>query len=440
MDTHNKNAGQTSLLEMDDVSFPSAPLVPKPAAAAVLSRSAETCPPPPDLVCLMHLRWDFVFQRPHHLLTRFARSRRVFWVEEAFWEPIAAPRLEVRAPDRGVTVVVPHLPEALRGPRATSALRRLMDGFMAEHAVDRFALWYYTPMALAFTDHLDPDMIVYDCMDDLASFKGAPALVGELEAELFARADVAFTGGVSLWEAKREQCPEIHAFPSSIDVAHFRHAREPLPDPVDQAVLGHPRLGYFGVIDERMDLELIEGVARARPDWHLVFIGPLAKIGPEDLPVAPNLHFLGKRAYEGLADYVANWDVAILPFARNEATRFISPTKTPEYLAAGRPVVSTSIRDVVRPYAEKQLVHIADTVDTFVAAAEKAMAEDSGSRLWLQRVDALLAGMSWDRTWQRMSALVESALERRRREGAPIRHRLSHELALRPTVRSYGEV
>jgi UDP-galactopyranose mutase len=402
--------------------------------------AAWTIAPAPDIVCLMHLRWDFVFQRPHHLLTRFARTRRVFWVEEPIWTAEASARLEVRPPDRGVVVVVPHVPEAARGPRATSILRRLMDAFFAENAVSRYVLWYYTPMALAFTDHLSPQAVVYDCMDDLASFKGAPALVKDLEAELFARTDLAFTGGVSLYEEKRGQHPNIHAFPSSIDVAHFEHAREALPEPPDQAAIPHPRLGFFGVIDERMDMALVAGVAQARPDWHFVFLGPLAKIDEADLPHAPNVHFLGKKSYEELASYVSGWDVAILPFARNDATRFISPTKTPEYLAAGRPVVSTSIKDVVRPYAEKRLVHIADTVAEFIAATEKAMAEDRGNPGWLARADALLSGMSWDRTWQRMSALVESALERRGARGRVVHRPLSEALPVHGTVRSYGEV
>jgi UDP-galactopyranose mutase len=436
-----KNTAQPFLRAVEESATAARPAMTPPPSPDLLTRTDVpwTGAAPSDLVCLMHLRWDFVFQRPHHLLTRFARSRRVFWIEEPIWEG-AAPRLEVRAPDRGVTVVVPHLPESLRGPHATSALRRLLDGFLAEHAVDRYALWYYTPMALAFTDHLAPELVVYDCMDDLANFKGAPPIVRELETELFSRADVAFTGGQSLYEEKRDRHPDLHAFPSSIDVAHFRHAREALVDPPDQAVLPHPRLGYFGVIDERMDLDLVAGVAEARPEWHLVFLGPLAKIEESDLPKAPNLHFLGKKSYEELAGYVAGWDVAILPFARNEATRLISPTKTPEYLAAGRPVVSTSIKDVVRPYAEKRLVHIADTVDEFVAATEKALAEDRGNRVWLQQVDALLASMSWDRTWQRMSALVESALQRRSGTAASRRRPLAEALPFRGTVRSYGEV
>jgi UDP-galactopyranose mutase len=200
----------------------------------------------------------------------------------------------------------------------------------------------------------------------------------------------------------------VHAFPSSVDVAHFASARKSQDDPDDQAGIPHPRLGFFGVIDERLDIDLLGAVAQLRPDWHLILIGPVAKIDPASLPLAANIHYLGAKKYEELPSYLAGWDVALLPFARNEATRFISPTKTPEYLAAGKPVVSTSIRDVVRPYGVKGLARIADTPDAFVAAIEAALAEDSSERL--RDVDAFLTQMSWDGTWTRMYRLVTAAL------------------------------
>jgi UDP-galactopyranose mutase len=206
----------------------------------------------------------------------------------------------------------------------------------------------------------------------------------------------------------------VHAFPSSVDVAHFATARRPLPDPADQAAIAHPRLGFFGVVDERMDLELLAAVADARPDWQLVIVGPVVKIDPASLPRRPNLHFLGGKLYTELPTYLANWDVALMPFARNESTRFISPTKTPEYLAAGKPVVSTSIRDVVRPYGDLGLVRIADTPEDFVRACEAALTEDRAT--WLPRVDSHLATMSWDNTWAGMKALLDAASGRHTEE------------------------
>jgi UDP-galactopyranose mutase len=359
-----------------------------------------------DVVCFSHLRWDFVFQRPQHLLTRCARDRRVFYIEEPIVTDAVVPRLDTHV--RGsVTVVVPHLP---RGSAEThdALQRRLLDGLFVQYDINEYLLWYYTPMAMSFTDHLTPIAIVYDCMDELSAFKGAAAELKQREAMLMRRASLVLTGGQSLYEAKRAQHHNIHPFPSSVDVKHFAQARTITVDPPDQAPIAHPRLGFFGVIDERMDLDLLRGVAEARPAWQVVMIGPVVKIDPATLPSCANIHYLGPKTYDQLPSYIAGWDVALLPFARNEATRFISPTKTPEYMAAGKPVVSTSIRDVVRPYGQQELVRIADAVPTFVTACEAALAEDASARL--TRADAFLRQMSWDGTWNRINVLVETAL------------------------------
>ena len=372
-----------------------------------------------DLVCLSHLRWDFVYQRPQHLLSRFAKERRVFYVEEPVFEE-GLMHLEVRERDCGVRVVVPHLPKEMVGEEALEAIQRaMMIRLFTEQNITDHVLWYYTPMAVPWTRHLEPLATVYDCMDELSAFRGAPPALREREAELFERADLVFTGGQSLYEAKRTQHKSVFAFPSSIDAQHFAQARAIGVEPQDQAEIPHPRLGFFGVIDERMDIELIDRVAEARPDWHLVMIGPVVKIDPADLPQRSNIHYLGGKSYTELPAYIAGWDVALLPFARNESTRYISPTKTPEYLAAGRAVVSTSIRDVVRPYADERLVHIADTPAEFIAAIEAAMQEDAASRL--TRVDAFLAQTSWDRTWGRMAELIEDVVNQRLQKASPRR-------------------
>jgi UDP-galactopyranose mutase len=369
----------------------------------------------PDLLCFSHLRWNFVFQRPQHLLSRFARERRVFFFEEPVYGP-GLPRLEVTQSPEGVWVAVPHLPEGLDEQQVVAAQRRLVDELLAGHAVRQYVSWYYTPMSLPFTRHLKPQAVIYDCMDELSAFRGAPPGLLRNEAELLRLADEVFTGGQSLYEAKKDRHPSVHAFPSSVDVAHFAKARGALETPEDQASLPHPRLGFFGVVDERMDLELVEALATARPDWQIIILGPVVKIDPASLPRRPNLHYLGGKPYAQLPQYLASWDVALMPFARNESTRFISPTKTPEYLAAGRPVVSTSIRDVVRPYGEQGLVRIADTPEDFVRACEAALKEDRTR--WLPRVDAHLATMSWDSTWSRMKILLDAAAARRRDEVA----------------------
>ena len=366
-----------------------------------------------DLVCFSHLRWDFVYQRPQHLLTRSAKSRRVFFVEEPIFGNCSM-RMVVREEEPGLHVVVPHLPEGLRSEVAINAVMKEMTRqLFIDHEINEYVFWYYTPMALSFTEHFTPIAAVYDCMDELSAFKGANSRLPLLEKELFRHVDLVFTGGQSLYEAKRNQHPAVHAFPSSIDASHFGKARLNVDDPEDQAHIPHPRLGFFGVIDERFDAELLDQVAARRPDWNFVMIGPVVKIDPATLPKHPNIHYLGGKKYSELPDYLAGWDIALLLFARNESTRFISPTKTPEYLAAGKPVISTSIRDVVRPYGELKLVEIADTADEFIAAAEQLLAKTDQSE-WLKRVDAFLENVSWDKTWTQMSDLIDEVIERKR--------------------------
>jgi UDP-galactopyranose mutase len=263
-------------------------------------------------------------------------------------------------------------------------------------------------MAFSCTAHLNPQSINKECMDDLSAFRGAPPELREQETTLLKVARVVFTGGFSLFEAKKKLHPNVYAFPSSIDLAHFAKARIPQPEPADQSAIPNPRIGYYGVIDERMDLGLLEGIAAMRPGWHLAMIGPVVKISEADLPRSRNIHYLGMKSYEELPSYIAGWEAAILPFARTESTRFISPTKTPEYLAAGRPVVSTSIADVIRSYGELGLVHIADHPEDFVEALEKAMREDPVKRM--QQVDPVLAQDSWSRTWGRMAELIDDSV------------------------------
>lgn len=360
-----------------------------------------------DLICFSHLRWNFVFQRPQHLLSRCARSRRVFYVEEPIFGQ-GSPRLEVtQDPATLVNVVVPHLPEHLEPKAREAEQARLVGELAATHALENPVVWFYTPMALPLATRLTPSAVVYDCMDELSAFKGAPPELLSREAQLLALADVVFTGGQALFEAKKHLHHNIYPFPSSVDVPHFAAARVAQPDPQDQAAISGPRLGFFGVIDERMDLELVDSVARERPEWQLILLGPVCKIDPAELPRRPNIHYLGSKSYAELPGYIAGWDVALLPFAKNESTRFISPTKTPEYLAAGKPVVSTSIRDVVRPYSFLDLARIADTPSAFIAACEAAL-DEPNERL-LSRADPFLAKLSWDLTWQRMEALIERA-------------------------------
>lgn len=360
----------------------------------------------PTLVCLSHLRWGFVYQRPQHVMSRLAKNYDVVFFEEPMFFEGDAPRLDVSNPAPGIEVAVPHLPFGMSGEAIDQAQRQLLDKHLAGRVQGDLLLWYFTPMSLLFTEHLDARVTVYDCMDELSAFMGAPARLIEMEQQLMARADVVFTGGVSLWEVKQRQHGNAYPVPSSVDIAHFAAARQALPEPADQASIARPRLGFFGVIDERFDIELIDRVAAMRTDWQIVLIGPVVKIDPQTLPLRPNIHYLGARQYAELPDYLAGWDVALMPFALNASTRFISPTKTPEYLAGGCPVVSTPIHDVVSGYGESGAVFIADTAEAFVEAIENALPL-KGTAQFLQRADAAIAGMSWDNTSRFMQEQIE---------------------------------
>lgn len=359
-----------------------------------------------DLVCLSHLRWGFVHQRPNHLMARCAKERRVFFVEEPVYDADDA-RLDVHEAVPNLFVCTPHLREGTAPEAAEVAQRSMLRALARERNLARAVLWFYTPMALPIVEGLGASGVVYDCMDDLTGSHGAPPELVERERRLFACADLVFTGGQSLCEARRLQHPAVHAFPSSVDARHFTRARGALEEPPDQRDLYHPRVGFFGVIDERLDLDLLGRLADDRPDYRFVMIGPVVMIDPATLPRRPNLHYLGGKGYDELPAYLAGWDAAMMPFALNAATRFTSPTKTLEYLAAGRPVVSTAIHDVVYPYGEIGLVRIADA-GSFAAAVDGALATDPHAHH--AACNAVLARTSWDRTWRVMSRLVEVTL------------------------------
>jgi len=372
-------------------------------------------------LCFSHLRWDFVFQRPQHLMSRFARGMAVvFWEEPIEIERGQAAYLKVRQADDfpNVRIVTPHLPQGLDEERRDEALARLLDAHAASCGRPLVA-WYYTPMMLPFSRNVDASAVVYDCMDELSKFRFAPEKLLDLEQELIDRADLVFTGGASLYEAKKNRHDSVHCFPSSVDRAHFAKARRELDQPADQAELRHPRLGFYGVIDERFDIDLLREAADMRPNWSFVMVGPVVKIGEDELPRAANIHYLGGKTYEQLPAYLSGWDVALMPFAMNESTQFISPTKTPEYLAGGKPVVTTPVRDVVRSYGHLQGVHVAHDAEGFIRCCEKALEQSRSGGDWLAEADLLLSATSWDTTQARMSGLIADVLGERVGEEAP---------------------
>jgi glycosyltransferase involved in cell wall biosynthesis len=364
--------------------------------------------PPKNLLCFSHLRWDFVYQRPQHLLSRFAKDANVYFIEEPiFGGETDSFSLSMRE-DR-LYVIVPHLRHREDASEVNAILSTLLDKLLTTIDIEECTFWYYTPMALSFTDKYKPKLIIYDCMDELSAFKFAPPEMIALEKKLLAKADLVFTGGHSLYEAKKQQHSNILPYPSSIEKEHFAKARVKTIESRDQLTIKGPKIGFYGVIDERFDIELIGQIAEQRPDWQIILIGPIVKINQDLLPKNANIHYMGQRSYKELPQYLAGWDVAMIPFLLNESTRFISPTKTPEYLAAGIPVVSSPIRDVVKPYGIKKLVHICSTCEEFIHAIDAELNKEC-KKSWLKEVDSFLKNLSWDETYKSMSKQIESSL------------------------------
>ena len=368
------------------------------------------------LIVFSHLRWAFVFQRPQHLLSRLARRHPVVFVEEPV--PGDGPaRLERSSPCPGVEVLRAHTSLRAAGfhDEQLAVLRGLVADYLAETGIEDYVVWFYTPMALPLLDALSPRAVVYDCMDELAAFKNAPSQLREREAALLERADLVTTGGPRLYAAKRDRNPNVLCLPSAVDAAHYEPARASADAPaVRRAValqgrIAAPRLGFFGVIDERLDLDLVARVADADPAWQVVMVGPVAKIDPQALPRRANLHWLGQQPYALLPQLVAGWDVCLMPFAINESTEFISPTKTLEYMAAGKPIVSTPIHDVRAMFGE--LVAIAADAGAFVAGCRDALAESDAERaIREERMRVCVGEHSWDAATRKIRDALAAAL------------------------------
>ncbi|WP_420460038.1 glycosyltransferase [Neolewinella sp.] len=346
-----------------------------------------------DLLVFCHLRWDFVYQRPQHLISRLSEQYRVLFVEEP-WRRPERPDSPLRKESDRLHVLQPNVDHIDQIPEV------LADYLPGGHTE---IVWFYSPSFFPVLADLRCETVVYDCMDELSLFRGAPRELVHLESRLLRRADVVFTGGRSLYEAKKERNPAVYCFPSSVDQAHFARAQEGLPVPADIAFLRGPVVGYFGVIDERIDLDLLAGTADLLPEVQFVMIGPLAKIHDADLPRRGNLHYLGMKDYAELPAYLQRFDVAMMPFALNDATRFISPTKTLEYMAAGRPIVSTAIRDVVREYADT--VAIVDSPTSFAAAVRNFLTAATAPDY-----RTILNNTSWKSTAARMHGILEKPL------------------------------
>jgi UDP-galactopyranose mutase len=362
---------------------------------------------PKDLICFSDIRWDFLWQRPHHLMSRFAKSYRIYFVEAPVFHA-DYDQLVIRVTDERITLLAPHLQNESDRPDTNLRQQELLKRFFHDENISLDVFWYYSPTALKFTRLFQPKLIVYDCMEGTHASSGASSVDEKnIERELLEKADILFTAGQSLFEWKKKLHPNTFLFPGSVDKNHFAKARHVTFDPPDQDSIPHPRLGFYGIIDDRFNFELLEHVARLRHAWQFVIIGPVTGIDPHLLPHCPNIHYLGLKHYRELPSYIAGWDIALIPFAHNEITRFISPTKTAEYLAAGKPVISTPIIDIIRSYGNKGLVRIAGTPDEFIRVCDEEL-QIKDREEWLDHVDAFLSNASWDHTCQEMMQIIQN--------------------------------
>ena len=357
-----------------------------------------------SIIVFSHLRWDFVFQRPQHLMSRLARHCAVLFVEEPQPGGIQL-EWQQSSPQRGLTVLRPEMNIEKPGFHHVdpAPLRKKLREVRAQYPNP--IAWLYTPMAMPLLDAIEPRAIVYDCMDELSAFMNPPPELAMREQALMSAADIVFTGGPSLYETRRYRHPNVHCFPSSVDVGHFRQALDRNIAHPALLDLPGPRLGYFGVLDERLDLDLIAAIADQRPDWQLILVGPVAKIDSDQLPRRANIHYLGQQPYQKLPQFLAAWDICLMPFAMNESTRFISPTKSLEYMAAELPVVSTPVPDVRALHSD--VIDIAEGSEAFIRGCERALAmSDAERQQKIRRMREKISRTSWDTTAAGMRSLL----------------------------------
>lgn len=363
-------------------------------------------PKAPDVVCFSHLRWDFIHERPQHILGRFANYARIFYIEEPVVGDFGKGFLDVTVKDKNLWIIVPSLPKNLSEKDSNRLQRELLEVFFQVCNLKNYIFWYYRPSALEFSMKFKPLAVIYDCVDAQHTLKAWKS-----EENLFKKADLVFTSGMSLYEAKRKLHAEVYPFPNSIDVEFFAQSRKLLTQPFDQEKISGPRIGFFGIIDERIDTKLLKFIAESHPEWQIVMIGPIKRV-ERSLPKCPNIHYLGRKPYKELPYYLSGWNAALVPYVVNESTEFINPQKIPEYLAAGKFVISTPVKDVVRPYGEMGLVNVADDPAAFVAEIEKVLLVKDRSK-WLSEVDIYLSLNSWNKTWEAMGGLIAGKIRNR---------------------------
>ena len=349
------------------------------------------------IICLSHLKWErTLFQRPQQLMQQMSHRRKVLYVAVCGLREFLAALLRGRIRElygrhnENLTYLnLPHLLFFSRlpliGPLASWLTASALKALARRRGLGEATLWLYFPRFVESLKHFPHRQLVYDCMDFFEGFSSTDAGIRDDEQRLLRQADLVFTGGKSLQRAREGVNPRTYCFPSGVEFEHFHQAAQTATAiPEDIQRLPRPILGYFGAVDERIDFALLASVCRQRPQWSVVLLGP--RIMQQPLPESlPNFHYLGKKDYGQLPHYLKAFDVCLMPFVISELTQRISPTKTPEYLAGGKPVVSTAIPDVVADYSD--LVRIAQTPEEFIAMTEEALSasgSDTGAELQQQ--------------------------------------------------------
>lgn len=348
-----------------------------------------------DMIVFCHLRWQFVYQRPQHIISRLSSNMKVLFIEEPIhYNKDDSTSGNLIAITEKLHVLQPYVKD----------IESIID--ILPHYIKNKTIpigWFYSASFSPLLEQINFETIIYDCMDELSLFKGAPLHLINQEKYLMAHADIVFTGGKSLYESKKQLHTNVYCFPSSVDEAHFAQALNGISVAADIANLPKPIVGYYGVIDERIDLQLLHECAKKLPEVSFVMIGPLAKIEDADLPKENNIHYLGMKSYNELPNYLKAFDIAMMPFALNDATKYISPTKTLEYMAAGKPIISTKITDVVRDYSDS--VTLIENDGEFCDAIATLLTKD---RLAMEmEYNKILEKTSWNSTADKMESIIK---------------------------------
>jgi len=356
----------------------------------------------PPVVVFSHLRWEFVTQRPQHLMKRFSKHAQVLFVEESIPSDRKSPA-HIFSPSKNITVMQP----IVSSDKYTIQVGKLIRNFMKQNKWDTPRLWFYSAMFVDMLYQVPHTQVIYDCMDELSAFLGAPESLVMNERLLLSKADTVFTGGKSLYESKRRLHDHVHCFPSSVDKHHFEKAlvSKKTSSPKDIERIPGKKVGFYGVIDERIDLNLLQELAVLNPDISFIMIGPVVKIAVNSLPNQKNIFYLGGKSYDQLPQYLKEFDIAMMPFALNNSTKFISPTKTLEFMAAKKPIISTPITDVAKIYPQE--VTIAENSLEFSKAIRAYLAESVAAKKTREhRQTIVIDQTSWDATAKEMESIM----------------------------------